>query len=490
MTTPNDRVRLIHDREPKPEGDYVLYWMTAYRRLGWNFALQRAAEEAARLGRPLLILDALGLQYPRASSRFHSFVLDGMLEHDREVAKRRGVFYYSYLERGPGELDGLPEALTGQACLVVTDDYPQDFLPTWVDRARERMDVRLEAVDSNGLVPDSAEERVYSSAFDFRRFVQKTLAPFLREPPLAAPLELVAHLPRPQVPDWILRRWPVLGPVSLSTKPDLTSLPLDQTVKPAGLVGGLTAAEGRLAKFTHQLLDRYDSDRSDPEVDATSGLSPYLHFGHISSHQVFQAVARHEGWHPGLLADTTKGSKQGWWGMSNAAESFLDELVVWRELGFNAAFRMPAFNRFESLPSWARETLNQHQSDTRESLYSMEELETANTADKVWNAAQRQLVEEGLIHNYLRMLWGKRVITWSRTPQEAMDRLLTLNDKYALDGSDPNSVSGIFWCFGRYDRPWPERPVYGRVRTMTSASTVRKFGLNRYLQKYGQSQLS
>jgi deoxyribodipyrimidine photo-lyase len=172
--------------------------------------------------------------------------------------------------------------------------------------------------------------------------------------------------------------------------------------------------------------------------------------------------------------------------MSVPAEAFLDQLVTWREVGLNmCTLRPDDYMRYESLPDWAQKTLADHQKDPRGALYTRAELEGARTGDRVWNAAQRELLREGRIHNYLRMLWGKRVLEWTRTPEEALEILIELNDKYALDGRDPNSYSGIFWTFGRYDRPWgPERPVYGSVRYMSSANTVKKLDLERYLERY------
>jgi deoxyribodipyrimidine photo-lyase len=179
--------------------------------------------------------------------------------------------------------------------------------------------------------------------------------------------------------------------------------------------------------------------------------------------------------------------------MSPAAEKFLDEAVTWREVGYNMAFHHPDSDRYESLPAWVLRTLGEHEADPRPHLYSLEDFEAARTHDDLWNAAQTQLVQEGRIHNYLRMLWGKKVLHWSRTPREALAALVQLNNKYALDGRDPNSYTGIFWCLGRYDRPWaPERPVFGSVRYMSSESARKKLRLDRYLSRYapGERQLS
>ncbi len=249
--------------------------------------------------------------------------------------------------------------------------------------------------------------------------------------------------------------------------------------------GGAFVARERLKQFVATSLASYGGRRKDVLEEATSGLSPYLHFGHISAHEVFARVMSAENWTPSRLSPLSDGQRRGWWGVGNDAEAFLDQLVTWRELGFNFCHVRGDHDRFESLPDWARATLADHSSDPRPYVYELEELEAAATHDEIWNAAQRQLVSEGRIHNYLRMLWGKKILEWTLSPEDALEIMIHLNNKYALDGRDPNSYSGIFWCLGRYDRPWgPERPIFGKVRYMSSENTKRKLRLNSYLERY------
>ena len=201
-------------------------------------------------------------------------------------------------------------------------------------------------------------------------------------------------------------------------------------------------------------------------------------------------MAADRGWSPDRISDRVTGSRTGWWGIDPNAESFLDELVTWRELGFHFTAKQPNYDRFESLPSFARETLDEHRGDPRPHLYGLEALENAGTHDEIWNAAQRELVHTGRMHNYLRMLWGKKVLEWSSSPEGAIEALIHLNNKYALDGRNPNSYSGIFWCLGRFDRAWgPERPIFGKVRYMSSDSTRRKLRLSGYLERFGEPTL-
>jgi deoxyribodipyrimidine photo-lyase len=249
--------------------------------------------------------------------------------------------------------------------------------------------------------------------------------------------------------------------------------------------GGSAAAEAVLQRFLDERLTRYAEARNQPGEEVTSELSPYLHFGHVSAHQIFVDLMTREGWSIGDLATVAKGSRSGWWGVSPSAEAFLDQLVTWRELGFNMCWQRDDYDRFESLPQWAIKTLSKHARDPRPYLYSLEEFENGRTHDPLWNAAQMQLVREGRIHNYLRMLWGKKILEWTTSPQESLAVMIELNNKYALDGRDPNSYSGIFWCLGRYDRPWgPERPVYGTTRYMTSESIPKRIHAREYVRRY------
>jgi deoxyribodipyrimidine photo-lyase len=218
-------------------------------------------------------------------------------------------------------------------------------------------------------------------------------------------------------------------------------------------------------------------------------LSPYLHFGHVSAHEVLAAIADSLRWNPSVLRDGGRGERQGWWGMTESAEAFLDQLITWRELGFNFLHFRDDGEDYDSLPPWARATLAKHSGDPRPHRYRLADFEAAATHDPLWNAAQTQLAREGTIHGYLRMLWGKKILEWSSTPQEALAVMIELNNKYALDGRDPNSLSGIFWCLGRYDRPWgPERPIFGTVRYMSSENTARKMDVKQYLKRYGPAE--
>lgn len=481
------RIRRANEAPPRDDGDFVLYWMTAARRPTWNHAFDRAVEEARSRRVPLVVLEALRCGYRWASDRMHRFVLQGMADN-RRALKRRPVTYHAYVERSPGEGSGLIETLASRACLVITDDFPCFFLPRMVTSVARRLDVALEVVDGNGLLPLRAVDKVYPSAAHYRRRLHAELPEHLAALPSADPMYRV-RLPRlDELPGNVAKRWPDADDETLTGEPDaLAELPIDHDVGPAAFDGGTAAGERTLRRFLDTRLPRYGEARNEPGDDVTSGLSPYLHFGHVGAAQIFAELAEREGWTPDAIDASRRGAREGWWGMSPAAESFLDELVTWRELGFNMAARSDDYDRYEALPNWARQTLADHLDDEREHVYSHEELELAHTHDELWNAAQRQLVREGRIHNYMRMVWGKSVLQWTRDPREAAGILIELNNKYAVDGRDPNSYSGIFWCLGRYDRPWPERPVLGKVRSMTLDSTRRKLDVEPYLERYGEA---
>ena len=217
-------------------------------------------------------------------------------------------------------------------------------------------------------------------------------------------------------------------------------------------------------------------------------MSPWLHFGHISSFEIIEKVFAKENWSVDSLnhEDTGKGTRSGWWGTSESASSFLDQIITWRELGFNFAYNRIDHATIETIPNWAKISMTEHINDNR-TLYSLEELEQAETHDEIWNASQRELLRTGQMHNYMRMLWGKKILEWSPDPETAAERMIYINDKWALDGRDPNSYTGIFWVLGRHDRAWgPERPIFGKVRYMSSESAMRKLKLKNYLERYAK----
>lgn len=481
MAVPAARVFLANREPLRPDQSFVLCWLLSSRRPTWNFTLQRAVDQAALLRKPLVILEAVELDYPWASQRLHQCIIDGMHDNSKHFSMYQ-VMYHPYVERVAGDGRGLVEALASQACLVVTDHFPCFFLPKLVAAAAARLPCRLESVDSNGLFPLGLTPSDFPTAYAFRRFLQKNLADHLLQLPKEDPLRGVALPPPPQLGEDLVRRWPSAVATGISKASQVIS---DATVPPVDFSGGFLAGQKRLGGFLSR-LERYGEERNDPDADVASGLSPYLHFGQVSVHAVFAALAEQEGWSPEKLSKKKDGHREGWWGMSSPAEAFLDELVTWRELGYTFCHHRPDYAEYSSLPDWARQTLEKHASDPRPVVYSRAQLEEARTHDPLWNAAQRQLRQEGRIHNYLRMLWGKKILQWSESPQVALEHLIELNNRWALDGRNPNSYSGIFWTLGRFDRAWgPERPIFGTIRYMASENTAKKWSVNAYLRRFG-----
>ena len=484
-TIPQIRITKANSSPVNRDGDYVLYWMTSYRRVTWNYSLDRAVYWSERLNRPLVILEALRCGYDWASDRIHRFILDGMADNARQLEKKR-CLYYPYVETHPDSDKGLLETLGRKACMVVTDDFPAFFLPRMISSASKKMPVLLEQVDSNGLLPMRLTDRAFPTAYSFRRFLQKNLPSYILDHPSPAPLNNLKTHRLPSLPKEIMKRWPPASSFLLrGDAKELRALPINHGVTVIDKRGGSLQARHILRRFVDNRLDHYIGDRNHPDMEGTSNLSPYLHFGHLSAHEIFHRVIEKESWLPGKLDDNSRGKKSGWWGMRASAEAFLDQLITWRELGFNMCLNRKDYDQYESLPDWAKKTLKAHELDERDYIYELETLEEASTHDPLWNAAQRQILREGRLHNYLRMLWGKKILEWSSTPREALRAMIHLNNRYALDGRDPNSYSGIFWVLGRYDRAWgPERSVFGKIRYMSSKNTLKKVRVKEYIKKY------
>ena len=479
------RIETLNQARVAPKRRFVLYWMTAARRTGYNFGLQRAVGWARELNRPLVILEALRVDYPWASRRLHAFILQGMTANQRALAGRP-VTYHPFVETRPGQGRGLLAALAGQACCVVADQFPCFFIPRMLAAAASKIDVLMEAVDSCGLVALARPGREFARAYDFRRFLQRGLAEELAAWPQEDPLKTLPQGKPVGLPEEVLKRWPPAPSSLLRAEPGaLSALPIDQEVGEVARQGGQEAAKKTLKAFLETGLERYADQARHPGAGAVSNLSPFLHFGHISAHQVFLTLADREDWSPSRPPQNPRGAKDGWLGLSPSAEAFLDQLLTWRELGYNFCRFRSDYDRYSALPSWARQTLEEHLADKREYIYSPAELERAQTHDRLWNAAQGQLLREGVIHNYLRMVWGKKILEWTEGPGQALRIMIELNNRHALDGRDPNSYSGIFWVLGRFDRAWgPERPIYGKIRYMSSENTLRKLRLGDYLDRY------
>nr|WP_020475613.1 hypothetical protein [Zavarzinella formosa] len=496
MPTFNDaRIRQTNAKKTNPAGDYVLYWSQMYRRLDRNHALDYAVHRAKTLKKPLIVYEGLKLGYPWASARHHQFMLEGMRDNARK-AKRLGVDYWPFVETPENSGRGLLRKLAAKACLVVTDDYPTFIIPGQIQSLARNIDVPLAAVDGNGLIPLSLLGATVSAAAHLRPRIHKLFADCWDHRAAAEPPFPPAGKIDPPFAVW-------------NHECDIAEfarqLPIDQSVPAvAGLEGGSEAGHVVLNTFVKQKLRAYATGRNnpdDPRRTAASRLSPHLRHGHVSMQECAERVLTADGpWDASMIDLTQKNKREGFFHHDDNVNSFLDEALTWRDVGYhwhhtkNAGRgvidartvtidgqSIPAYFDLQSvIPEWAMKSLKAHESDPREFTYTLEQFENADTHDHLWNAAQRELVATGRIHNYLRMLWGKKVLEWSDSVERAYLILEHLNNKYASDGRDPNSYTGIFWCFGLFDRPWVERKIFGQIRYMSSDNTAKKFDLDGY----------
>jgi len=475
--------------KPIEEREFVLYWMQINRRFHYNFALEYAIGWANKLNKPLLILEAFSCDYPWATDRTHTFMMQGMKEH-LEYAENQGLNYMSFVEEKPGQYKKLLGKLTSLASILITDEYPVFIMRERNNTYPKEFDVPYVTVDSNGLIPLGLTEKDPYSAYIFRRTMQKNFIEAYTNTPGENPLENLKNNQRLDLKNLLPDDLPNAKNALLNSKEFISRLDINHAVKPIKLNGSRISALGTLGQFIKSGLLEYDEKRNDPDENKTSGLSPWLHFGKISEYEIVQAVLQHqpEGWDLDKIT-YNNGSTGGFFNGDPNIDSFLDEIITWREVGFHFAHHRDDYDQLESLPDWILKTMDKHRDDPREHIYSYDELAQAKTNDEIWNAAQTQLREEGIIHNYLRMLWGKKVIEWTPDYKTALEYLIDLNNTYAIDGRDPNSYSGIFWCFGRFDRAWQERPVFGKLRYMTSNSARKKIKLQNYMKIYGKSSL-
>jgi deoxyribodipyrimidine photo-lyase len=450
----SERVRLLNERSANNNAKYILYWMQMFKRTSHNHALNFAIEEANKRKLPLLVYEGLKYYYPWANDRIHSFILEGV-PGKKEAFAKRGISYIFCLQQDKGSPKDTVARLAKNAALIVTDDFPCFIIPEHNRRVAQKAEIPVYAVDSNGIVPMSRFEKEEYAAYTIRpkikRMLPEYLVPFQEKELIVKDTSIQADCPGTTV-----------------TKDNIAELvskcEIDHSVKPSPVYhGGEEAGRSRLSYFADNLLSNYEITRNKPDLDGSSRLSAYLHFGFLSVNQIVEEVYKHK--------ETPKASR----------DAYLEELIVRRELSYNFTRFNPNYDSLECLPNWTKETMRAHADDKRELTYSLKELEAAQTHDPLWNAAQKEMLYTGGMHNYIRMLWGKNVIGWSRTYEEAFAALEHLNNKYCLDGRNPNSYAGIMWCFGKHDRPWFERPVFGTIRYMASHSTGKKFDSKKYI---------
>ncbi|CAN5383381.1 deoxyribodipyrimidine photolyase [soil metagenome] len=450
----SERVQLLNDKTENKKAKYVLYWMQMFKRAHYNHALKFAIEQANERELPLVVYEGLKFYYPWASDRLHTFILEGV-EEKRKAFAKLGIKYVFYLQKDKKSPKQTVKKLCENAALLVTDNFPCFIIPDHNAAIVEKANIPIYAVDSNGIIPMSKFEKEEYGAYTIRPKINKILddyfVPFEETKIKVKNLEIKVDCPDTEVNAKNIAKL-------------VAECDIDHNVKPSPIYhGGTKNGRKRLKFFIENILPNYDETRNKPEIDGSSRLSSYLHFGFLSSLEIALAVKK---------AAAPKKSK----------DAFLEELIVRRELAYNFTKHNPKYDSLESLPDWAQKTLREHIDDERPKVYSLEELESAETYDELWNATQREMNESGEVHNYVRMLWGKLVIEWTQTYEEAFAILEHLNNKYCLDGRNPNSYAGILWCFGKHDRAWQEREIFGKLRYMTSNSTGKKFDSKKYIE--------
>jgi len=454
------RVNVLNPRRNNPEGEYVLCWLQSTQRFEDNWTLRRATLEADRLALPMLVYQGLDPTYAHASDRFHTFIMEGARELSRR-ADSLGITYRFSLRRRRDDDRRVVDRLAARAALVVTDLFPTAGIAERNARFAERAPWRVEAVESSAIVPASIFPREEYAARTIRPKLMRELSHFLE------PVDDRAA--RKELRDSVLRSLELdaLDFERADIAAEVARCEIDHDVGPVSLHGGLAAARARLTTFVRDGLDHYDERRREPTDDnGSSRLSPWLHHGMISAAEVIrQALAQ---------------------GPNAGVGAFVDEAVTWRELSLNFCLRNRHFMKLRALPDWVQETMRAHKDDEREAHYTLAQLERAETHEPLWNAAQRELLCTGVIHNMVRQLWGKSVLLWTRRYGDALRALIHLNDKYAVDGRDPNSYSGIQWCFGKFDRPFAERSVWGKIRPMSLARARGKFDVDPYVMRWRQ----
>jgi deoxyribodipyrimidine photo-lyase len=423
--------------------------MQASQRADSNHALEYAVRQANSLKQPAMVLFGLTDRFPEANARHYTFMLEGLKEV-QDTLKKRGIQVVVQC-RSP---EKAVVDTSKEASLVVTDCGYLRIQRAWRNTVARQAGCPVVQVESDVIVPvRTAYGKEAYTAGILRPHIHKRLRQYL------APLKETKVKK-----DSLDMRFDT---VALKDIPALVrSLNIDQAVHPVrGFHGGTNAARFHLETFIKDKLRYYHDLRSDPSRDLGSNMSPYLHFGHISP----LTIALH-------IQKASHAPKE-------SIDAYLEELIVRRELSMNFCYYNHRYDTLACLPDWAAKTLREHGKDKREYLYSSRQWEEANTHDPCWNAAQREMVITGKMHNYMRMYWGKKILEWTKTPEKAYQVALMLNNKYELDGRDPNGFAGVAWCFGKHDRAWKERPVFGKVRYMNAAGLNRKFDMDRYIAR-------
>lgn len=446
----DERVKILNEKEENEDGKYILYWMQQSQRAEWNQALEFANKLSQKHGVGSVVAFGLMDDYPEASLRHYNFMLEGLKEVEQQLQKRDIKFV---LQKGhPAEV-ALEYAR--DAVAVVCDRGYLRHQREWRTKVGEEAGCKVYQVECDVIIPvEEASEKEEYAARTIRKKLHKQLDKFRGK--------VTEHKPGKGTKNMKIKGEELSDPEDLARKLGAAEEP---GVVTRYFKGGTSEARRRFRDFLENSYSNYDEHRNQPQLEDVSHMSPYLHFGQISPLWILHEMKNRRG---------------------ENREAYIEELLVRRELAVNFCYYNDDYDSLKAIPEWAQETLEKHKNDDREKVYSLKELENAETEDEYWNAAMRMMKERGYLHNHMRMYWGKQILLYTNTPQYAHKVALTLNNKYFLDGRDCNSYTNIAWLFGNHDRGWTEREVFGKVRSMTRSGLERKIDTEAYLEKVEQ----
>ena len=440
------RIKLLNEKTIQNR-ESVIYWMQSSQRSSFNHALEYAIQISNKLNKFLKVYFVINKSYPEAQNRHFIFMLQGLYEVQKELTQKK---IQMILEIGnPIEIIS---KLSRKSCLIVTDRAYTKTINSWKKEVSNTIDCQLVQVETEAIVPiEEVSNKEEYGAYTIRPKIKKLLGDYLH------PLN-TSDIKNKYTSRNLFKNIEKTKKIIENLKPASTP------TKEIFYKGGSVAAKQELKKFLEIKAKNYIIDKNNPSLDIVSNMSPYLHFGQISPLEIALEVLNHE------IPQDSK-------------ESYLEELIIRRELSFNFVFFNASHDNFDCLPKWCKDTLINHKKDKRSYIYSLEELELAKTHDPYWNAAQKEMVIKGKMHGYMRMYWGKKIIEWTKNPETAFSNALYLNNKYQLDGRDPNSYTGVAWCFGKHDRAWKERNIFGKIRYMNANGLRRKFNIEAYVNQ-------
>jgi deoxyribodipyrimidine photo-lyase len=437
-----ERIKNLNDKKFQNK-KYIVYWMQQSQRTKYNHALEYAISISNKYRKPLIVYFGLTNHFPNANIRHYKFMLKGLEEVKKSLKDQVIRFLLRQISPDIGAI-----ALSKDACMMIVDRGYLKIQRKWRKKVSDVIECPLIQIESDVIVPvETASNKEEYAAFTIRDKINKNLDKYL------------IPVKKEKYRQSFFEKY--IDSVDIK---DISENKIDKSVKPVNtFVGGTSQAIKHLDLFLKEKIDSYHEKRNNPNLNFVSNLSPYLHFGQISSLHIAMSI----------LNNKSPGNK-----------SFLEELIVRRELSINYVYYNSMYDQFDGLPEWSKKTLKKHKKDKREYAYSLNDLEKAETHDPYWNSAQKQMIKEGKMHGYMRMYWGKKIIEWSKTPEDAFSFAIYLNNKYELDGRDANGYTGVAWCFGKHDRPWAERPIFGNVRYMNANGLKRKFNIEEYTKKY------